>query len=290
MIDIKNTGFIDAIISAMIFGAMPLFTKSLFSFGLNPISSAFYRMSMLLVFIYLFAKIYLKCDMRLSKYEFFHFLIGAFSFVLTSTLLFSSYNYISVGASTSIHFVYPVIIFIAVSIIKKKIPNLIEVLCIIFTMIGLLLMTDFTELSNIKGIFFAVISAFTYAFYSIYLEKKVFSNMKPVKTLFYMNFLGAIILFIFSISTKNYIKYDFQITQWIGILLYSFVLTVGATFLYQKAVILIGATYTSILSTLEPITSILLGFFIFKETLSVVQIIAVIFIILSTFILIKSKK
>ena len=274
----------------MIFGAMPLFTKSLFSFGLNPISSAFYRMSMLLVFIYLFAKIYLKCDMRLSKYEFFHFLIGAFSFVLTSTLLFSSYNYISVGASTSIHFVYTVIIFIAVSIIKKKIPNLIEVLCIIFTMIGLLLMTDFTELSNIKGIFFAVISAFTYAFYSIYLEKKVFSNMKPVKTLFYMNFLGAIILFIFSISTKNYIKYDFQITQWIGILLYSFVLTVGATFLYQKAVILIGATYTSILSTLEPITSILLGFFIFKETLSVVQIIAVIFIILSTFILIKSKK
>ena len=288
MIDIKNTGFIDAIISAMIFGAMPLFTKSLFSFGLNPISSAFYRMSMLLVFIYLFAKIYLKCDMRLSKYEFFHFLIGAFSFVLTSTLLFSSYNYISVGASTSIHFVYPVIIFIAVSIIKKKIPNLIEVLCIIFTMIGLL--TDFTELSNIKGIFFAVISAFTYAFYSIYLEKKVFSDMKPVKTLFYMNFLGAIILFIFSISTKNYIKYDFQITQWIGILLYSFVLTVGATFLYQKAVILIGATYTSILSTLEPITSILLGFFIFKETLSIVQIIAVIFIILSTFILIKSKK
>lgn len=290
MIDIKNIGFVDAIVSAMIFGAMPLFTKSLFSFGLNPISSAFYRMSMLLVFIYLFAKIYLKCDMRLSKYEFFHFLIGAFSFVLTSTLLFSSYNYISVGASTSIHFVYPVIIFIAVSIIKKKIPNLIEVLCIVFTMIGLLLMTDFTELSNIKGIFFAVISAFTYAFYSIYLEKKVFLNMKPVKTLFYMNFLGAIILFIFSISTKNYIKYDFQITQWIGILLYSLVLTVGATFLYQKAVILIGATYTSILSALEPITSILLGFFIFKETLSVVQIIAVIFIILSTFILIKSKK
>lgn len=290
MIDIKNIGFIDAIISAMIFGAMPLFTKSLFSFGLNPISSAFYRMSMSLVFIYLFAKIYLKCDMRLSKYDFFHFLIGAFSFVLTSTLLFSSYNYISVGASTSIHFVYPVIIFIAVSIIKKKIPNLMEVLCIVFTMIGLLLMTDFTELSNIKGIFFAVISAFTYAFYSIYLEKKVFSNMKPVKTLFYMNFLGAIILFIFSISTKNYIKYDFQITQWIGILLYSLVLTVGATFLYQKAVILIGATYTSILSALEPITSILLGFFIFKETLSVVQIIAVIFIILSTFILIKSKK
>ena len=290
MIDIKNIGFVDAIVSAMIFGAMPLFTKSLFSFGLNPISSAFYRMSMSLVFIYLFAKIYLKCDMRLSKYDFFHFLIGAFCFVLTSTLLFSSYNYISVGASTSIHFVYPVIIFIAVSIIKKKIPNLMEVLCIVFTMIGLLLMTDFTELSNIKGIFFAVISAFTYAFYSIYLEKKVFLNMKPVKTLFYMNFLGAIILFIFSISTKNYIKYDFQITQWIGILLYSLVLTVGATFLYQKAVILIGATYTSILSALEPITSILLGFFIFKETLSVVQIIAVIFIILSTFILIKSKK
>lgn len=290
MIDIKNIGFVDAIVSAMIFGAMPLFTKSLFSFGLNPISSAFYRMSMSLVFIYLFAKIYLKCDMRLSKYDFFHFLIGAFSFVLTSTLLFSSYNYISVGASTSIHFVYPVIIFIAVSIIKKKIPNLMEVLCIVFTMIGLLLMTDFTELSNIKGIFFAVISAFTYAFYSIYLEKKVFLNMKPVKTLFYMNFLGAIILFIFSISTKNYIKYDLQITQWIGILLYSLVLTVGATFLYQKAVILIGATYTSILSALEPITSILLGFFIFKETLSVVQIIAVIFIILSTFILIKSKK
>lgn len=289
MIDIKNTGFLAATSSAIIFGAMPLFTKSLFSFGLDPISSAFYRMSMSLVFIFLFSKFVLKYDMKLDKYEIFHFFVGALSFVLTSTLLFTSYKYISVGAATSIHFVYPVIIFIATSIIHSKKPSLVEVLCIVATMTGILFITDFSELFSIKGIFISFVSAFTYSFYSIYLEKDIFLKIKPIKILFYMNFFGAIILFVFSLISKNPIKYDFTIDKWAIILGYSFILTVGATFLYQQAIRLVGAKYTSILSTLEPITSIVLGFFIFSEILSVLQIIAVFLIIVSTFILVVLK-
>lgn len=60
--------------------------------------------------------------------------------------------------------------------------------------------------------------------------------------------------------------------------------------MYQRAVSEIGAKYTSILSTLEVVTSIIIGFFILNEKLTATQTVAVSLIFLSSLVLVKSRK
>ncbi|MDO5041772.1 MAG: EamA family transporter, partial [Peptoniphilus sp.] len=69
----------------------------------------------------------------------------------------------------------------------------------------------------------------------------------------------------------------------------SIILTLGGASLYQKSISLIGAKNTSMLSTLEPIVSIILGYFILREQLGFNQIIAVLCIVVANFLLIKSN-
>ena len=55
---------------------------------------------------------------------------------------------------------------------------------------------------------------------------------------------------------------------WIYCGIFAFVITVGAVFLFQQSTFLIGGEKTSILCTLEPITSVVLGAVIFHEQIS----------------------
>ncbi|WP_455089629.1 DMT family transporter [Peptoanaerobacter stomatis] len=288
---IKSLGFFEAVLSAVMFGAMPLFTKILYSYGSDAVSSGFYRMLLSLPFIFICSKFIFKYDMSINKSEFKPLFIVSLGFSFTVITLFNSYNYINSGAATSIHFTYPIIIFIATSIISKEKPLTTEILCIIGASIGLMLITDFNALSNFKGVFYAFLSAFTYSFYSIYLEKSdVIKKMPPFKALFYINAIGAVILFFYAHIAFIGIYRNFSINIWLIVFAYSFILTVGATFLYQRAVSKIGAKYTSILSTLEVVTSIIIGFFILNEKLTATQTVAVSLIFLSSLVLVKSRK
>ena len=48
-------------------------------------------------------------------------------------------------------------------------------------------------------------------------------------------------------------------------MLFSLLVTTGAVSLFQKSAFLIGSERTSILSTLEPVTAIVLGVVVFKD-------------------------
>lgn len=283
---ILNLGYVYAVLSAVIFGAMPLLTKYLYQYGCDSVSCAFYRMSMSLVLIYLSMRGPLKTDMRLTKKEAFHLFMASIGFMLTSLTLFSSYCYISSGAATSLHFMYPVVIFLGTVLFFRKKPKGVEVLCVCLATAGLLCLMDFSQMSRVKGIFFAFASSVTYSFYSLCLEGSNISNMKPIKILFYVNAFGAIWILLYAMTFGNGIVHEFTVLQWGVILFYSLILTVGATFFYQLGVLYIGAKNTSILSTFEPIVSIMIGFFILREQLTNLQMIAVLLIFTASFILV----
>lgn len=226
--------------------------------------------------------------MKLNKEDFFVLLYSSIFFAFTSITLFASYKYINSGAATSIHFLYPVIIFIFSAFILKQRPSISEVICISCAVLGLLFLGDFKDVSSTRGITYAGISAFTYSFYSFSLEKAKKINL--VKVLFYVNLFGSFMILIFSLFLPEKISFNFSLPQFGLLILYSCILTIGATFLYQRAVIKIGAKYTSILSTLEPITSLTIGLLFLKESMTYIQVLAAVLIVLAAFMLIKLKK
>lgn len=288
MIKIKKSGIFNALLSALIFGAMPLFTKLIYRFEANEVSAVFYRVSLSLLLIYIFGK-KKKHSFLLSFNELKFLSVASLCFLLTSLTLFKAYNYMDSGTVTSIHFSYPIIIFIMNSIKNNKVPNIKEIVSIIICTIALTFLYNPSSSINTHGIMLAFISAITYSIYSYMLDIESIRSLDTSSKLLYINLLSTFGIIIFSAVTKQKIKLDLKSTEWIITFIYSIILTLGATSLYQKAITCIGAKETSILSTFEPITSVILGVFLLDEKISFVQIIAILFILSSATYLVNQK-
>ena len=124
--DRRTLGVMATIVSAVFFGLVPLFVTTIKAGGGNALSCAFYRFFLSLPAVYLMCrreKVSLGVTGRqLLKIA----LVTIFGYGGTAILLFTSYNYIPTGMTTTIHFVYPVftilgcIIFFREKIIPKE--------------------------------------------------------------------------------------------------------------------------------------------------------------------------
>ena len=98
-------GYFYVIGSAIIFGCMPLGAKIVYANGVNPISLVFYRNVLAIPVMIMIVKAG-KDNLKITPGDFGKLVILAIlGSVLTPMLLYSSYNYISSGASTTLHFV-----------------------------------------------------------------------------------------------------------------------------------------------------------------------------------------
>ncbi|CDZ74511.1 integral membrane protein [Peptoniphilus sp. ING2-D1G] len=283
-------GIAYSLLSAVIFGAMPLMTKILYTFGMDFVSSAFYRMSLSLVFIYIINKFYFKEDMKLTLKEFKYILLAAICFASNSLFLFNSYNYINSGTATAIFFLNPIIIFTVLSIKYKQKPAKIDIICITGALTGLFLCMDIEEMSSITGALIALMSAFAFSIYTIVVGKEELKEIGAFKLLFYINFIGAITILIYAFAFAKGIYTDYTPNQIPALFLYSAIISMGATYYYQRGVAYIGAKNTSLLCTLELLVSVLISFYIIGEPVRKIEIFAALLIFFCSFFLVKNSK
>ena len=69
------------------------------------------------------------------------------------------------------------------------------------------------------------------------------------------------------------------LSGWLLTIFFAFALNVGAVVLFQKGTFLVGGSRAAILSTFEPITSVIAGTIIFNERISYFTIIGTILVI-----------
>jgi len=112
-------GYFFAIISAVIFGCMPLMAKHIYADGVNSISLVFLRNLFSLLPLALLAckeqgtlKLPIKLMPSVS-------LIAILGCCATPILLFSSYNYMASGTATIFHFIYPAVVVVSEIILLK---------------------------------------------------------------------------------------------------------------------------------------------------------------------------
>lgn len=279
----RQKGFIFAITSALIYGCMPLGAKFVYADGVNPVSLVFFRSLLSIPILYVLMQKEKKIPM--TKKLFFHiFLLTTIGASITQLLLFSSYNYISTGLATTIHFVYPVFVLTGSVILFHDKFSWIKLICVLLSIIGIFLFYTPGENNTLFGIFLAFISGITYAFYILCMDKTEIKTMPPFQLCFYIATIGAFILFLYAVFTDNLV-YKFQFHTWIALFIFSIFITVFAVVFFQSAVQKIGGQNSSILSTFEPITSIILGILVFNEVLTIKVIVGIILILAAVVIL-----
>ena len=275
----KNLGFIAVIISATIFGSMPLIVKTVYSNGGNAISVLFYRFFLSLPILYLIVKMKKDVDMKVTKTELKNLiLVSIFGFTPTALLLFISYNYISTGMATTVHFVYPMFVFIGSVLFYKDKPNLIKALCVVLCTVGVVLFAKDPGKTSFLGILLAAISGVTFAFYILFVDKTGLKEMYLFKQSFYLCFISSVIVFTYSIITGTFTM-DLTLTGWLLSMVLSVFISVGAVTLFQYGIKMVGPQDTAIFGTFEPITSVVIGIIAFDEIFDIRTLIGSIFII-----------
>lgn len=286
----RPVGIIATIASASLFGCMPLFVKIVAACGVNSLMITFLRFALSLPAIYLFLK-WRHIPLSITKEEFKKLLIISIAgYCSTPVLLFASYNYIPSGVATTIHFCYPAFTILGCIVFLKHRPEPGKLFSVLLCMTGILLFYNGGGSSDnaFLGILLAFLSGITYSFYVIYLEASGLQQMPTFKTIFYMQLIASLILCIIALCTKSF---TLTLTKdaWAVMLFMAIALTFISVYGFQIGVKYLGPSSATILSTFEPITSLIIGVWLLNETLYPKNLLGCVAIILATIIIGKIK-
>ena len=257
-------GCIFAVISAVIYGCMPLMAKYIYADGVTPLTLVFLRNLFALIPLAVLAyreRKTLKIPLSVLPAVGFMSLLGV---CLTPVLLFSSYNYIPSGLSTVLHFAYPTFVVLAEILFMRQKARLSSILSVVLCTVGIAMFYTPQQDFNLTGSALALLSAVAFAGYVVLLSHFDCSKLSGFSLTFYTTLIGGMATFCICIATKQ-LSLPTTAFGWGLSILFSLLVTLGAVVLFQKSTLLIGGECSSILSTLEPITSLLLGVIIFSE-------------------------
>lgn len=284
----KKIGIVIALVSGLLYGLMPLVTKTVYAGGSNSFTVAFLRMGIGTgVFCILF-RLTSKEKLGVTAGEFKQLLICSCAYAFTPVLLYTAYNHLASGLATTLHFVYPV--FVVLGSILFRIEKLTKkkVLCCALCMAGIVsFYTPGGEIS-LTGILIALASGAVYAFYAVYLAASDLLSMDLYKLSFWKHLIGMAVVGICAIFLKK-ISLPGTPIGWTLMLLLG-LLTAAASLLYQQATKLAGAQETAMLSTFEPLTSVIVGYLVYSEQLTIKNIAGIICILLSVILLSTGEK
>lgn len=280
----KYKGFICVIISAIIFGLMPLAAKIIYENGSNALTLTFHRFLFSIPILYILAKKNSNCSMNINKNDLKKITTLSIGYVSTPMLLFTSYYFISSGTATTIHFVYPILVLLFCAIYYKEKISLIKGICCVLCMIGLLFFYTPGNSISFLGIVLAFVSGISYAFYILYLAKSGLFTINTYKVGLYLSIVGSIELLFITVIT-NTLTFNLNAYAWLLSILFGMITSVAGVMLFQIGTNLIGPQKSSLLSTFEPLTSVVIGIIFFNEQINFYSIFGISCVIISVILL-----
>lgn len=260
-------GYLYVIASAVIFGCMPLMTKLIYAEGANPMTVVALRNALALPLLAVMAykqsgslRIQIRQIPMLTT-------IAVLGCCITPVLLFSSYDLISSGTATVIHFIYPAVVVVGgVLCFRHRIKGW-DLLSVIICVAGISLFYVPGELFHWQGAALALASGITFAAYVLLLSVFRRGSMTGLVLSFYVVLISAVCMFAICLLTGQ-LAFPNSLRGWLLSVLFAFSVSAGAVVLFQQGTILIGGQRASILSTLEPITGVIIGAAVFDEPMN----------------------
>ena len=182
-------GIFLTVLSAVLYGLNPLFSKTINVGGCNSLTQTFARLAAGIVIFF----ILLVCSgngsvrekLRLSRQELKDILICCIGYGLIGPLLFASYNYLASGLATTLHFVYPVLVVVACIAFRYERANRRKLVCCALCFAGILCFYTPGGDVSAYGVFLALASGVAWAYYIVHLNSSGLVTMAPFKLAFW---------------------------------------------------------------------------------------------------------
>lgn len=175
----KSKGIALALISSGTFGLIAFFSIPLLKSGMHIPSILFYRSLLAAAFLGIVCFIR-KRNFRISPKLAAQLLFLGLLYTMTSMGLIYSYNFISSGVATTIHFLYPVVVACMMIIFyKEKLSrNLLFAAVLALVGVALLCWSD-TGFINTRGLLSVLMTVFTYSAYIVSLNRNSIKSLDP---------------------------------------------------------------------------------------------------------------
>ena len=260
-------GYCLVILSAFLYGCMPMLTRYVYAEGINRESVVLLRNLLSLPALALVAwvqtrsfKIPLKSLPSIS-------VIALLGCCVTPLLLYGSYQHIATGAATVFHFVYPaVVVLIGLVFLGKKI-NAGTLMAVLLCVVGICLFYNPNDPLDWKGGALALASGVTYAAYVVLLSVFRHKEVAGFKLSFYVSAVCAAVMLVYCLVSGQ-LTLPVSVGGWLLCILLALVVNVGALATFQIGTFIIGGERASILSTVEPLTGVIMGVLVFQETVT----------------------
>ena len=255
-------GYVKVIVSAVIFGLMPLMTSVLKADGMNSYSIVMIRNMIPLPVLAGLALVQTKSMKVPMKALPTMALAAIMGCCITPLLLYISYDLLKPydGIATVFHFVYPAFVVLGGLVFFKQKLKFGVWISLALCIVGVCLFYDPTAKVNLLGAGLALLSGLTYAIYVLILSVFKYKEINSFLFSFYLSCVTTVVMFIYCVAT-NQLVFPGSTGGWLMAVFFGLVVNVGAMVLFQKGTFLIGGQRSSILSTMEPLTSVVLVIF-----------------------------
>lgn len=282
----RTKGIIYVLISALIYGFTPVLCSMTYDMGNTPLTLTFFRSFFVLpVLAILMKKDHIS--MKITKNELGRvFVIALFGAVLTTLLLYSSYQYIAVGTATTLHFLYPLFVTLICHFIYRDSMRKTQIIALVISLIGVGFFINLNDLSAIQGIIMALISGFTFSIYLVGIEKFGVSNMHSYKLSFYIAMWVCICLIIVNVFTGQF-NFNQPLLSYGLMVIVAILAQFVAVVMLKEGIAIIGSSLASMFSMAEPVSSVIFGAIFLSESITIMQIIGCVMIMIGVSMLLK---
>ncbi len=276
------SGMICAAASGVLFGTMPLMTKTAYAMGSNAYTVAFGRFLTGALFSGIFLLVRYGTVFGAGAARLRKIAVLSLFFSVMPCLLYGSYQYIDSGLATTLHFTYPVVVMvISVLVFREKLSR-ISVICILLCAAGILLLypSKGAGEGSAMGMLLAAGSGVVYAFYIIGVDRSGLRELPVLVTIFWLSLFSSAEVFLFSALTGRLLL-NLTWRVWLPYAGLGLIAMVLAASLFQIGIMRCGAVKSSLLSTIEPVTGIVIGVLVFHEALAARSVAGIALILLA---------
>lgn len=282
-------GILFSIVSASIFGLMPILAKYAYMDGCSPAALVFLRMFFGAIILFFLARRQGVSPWEITPTQLKKIVLLSLGFAPTPVLLYASYNYISTGAATTIHFVYPAFAFLLCwAFYKEKIERL-QLISLVLCTLGVVLFYKPGDDGSLFGVIIAFLSGLTYAFYAVYLSKSGLKGTEKFWMNFHLNLMSSLMVLVVSVPMGTF-SLPTSLFGWFIGLVFAVLMTVIAGVLFQLGVNYIGPQQATIFSTFEPLTSVVIGVLFLSEQLDIFSVSGIVIILIAVLLLIFAER
>ncbi|GEM47867.1 DMT family transporter [Deinococcus cellulosilyticus] len=258
-------GTLMVVISAFGFATLGIFAKFSYQMDFNFQSTLAWRFGLAALVLFLLMLLKkewtLKPEQRVPA-----LLLGMVGYAIQASVYFLALQHLSAGLTALLLYAYPAFVTLLEWWLERKTPTKTTLFALLLAFAGIVLTTQMDGKISVLGIVLAVASGVWYAIY-LTVSSRIIRDTHPVPTSAFLS-LGAALAFLTWALLGEGFNVPHNAAE--GMLLFGIatVATVIPVIGIFYGIRILGTSQTAILSTLEPIFTLLLGALLLHETLA----------------------